>query len=275
MVTRKIFDCFLYDGEADCLDLRFSEQKDGVDVYLVFESSWSFTGKPKGLRFMRDAEERGWDLSRLRYFDVSELGFIADDAWATEALQRNYAHHTGDLLDDDDLFVYSDADEVISFAALQDLRKININMLPMGCALATSYLFLNYRLVQPTWVVESTWSIVLSKSLLRETTLFEWRFGAMAGRVPVKIMKNAGWHFSYLMNAEEVRGKLRKFSHTEFAYAADMDFDYMSIVNTGSDPLMRDGYKFEIVTPTLLPLAVLENSDRWSHHLLEFKAEAH
>ena len=48
---RKIFDCFLYNGEIDVLEIRLRELAEVVHRFVVVESDTTFSGLRKTLKF--------------------------------------------------------------------------------------------------------------------------------------------------------------------------------------------------------------------------------
>lgn len=64
----------------------------------------------------------------------------------------------------------------------------------------------------------------------------------MSDPTSADVVMNAGWKFSYLQNAEDIRTELRQFVHSEFSYLAESEINIENTVKSGSDLLERDGY---------------------------------
>jgi beta-1,4-mannosyl-glycoprotein beta-1,4-N-acetylglucosaminyltransferase len=52
----KIFDCFLYNGEDDLLNLRFNYLNSHVDYFVIVESCQTFQAKKKKFVFSKNSK---------------------------------------------------------------------------------------------------------------------------------------------------------------------------------------------------------------------------
>ncbi|WP_296800662.1 hypothetical protein [Variovorax sp.] len=71
--TRKVYDCFTYNGEADILAARLHELDEVVDCFVVVEADRSFTGVPKPLRFDAADPRIAAFLPRIRHVAVHDM----------------------------------------------------------------------------------------------------------------------------------------------------------------------------------------------------------
>jgi beta-1,4-mannosyl-glycoprotein beta-1,4-N-acetylglucosaminyltransferase len=89
---------------------------------------------------------------------------------------------------------------------------------------------------------------------------------AMREEKPGIKISNAGYHFTYLGNAEAVKTKVESFSHQEFNVPVVKDNIEWSIRNaiaTGRDLYGRPR-KFEVVGIETLPKYVQDNPEKFS-----------
>jgi hypothetical protein len=85
---RRVFDCALYNGEIDLLELRLEELDAHVDIFVVVEATKSFTGKKKARTLLDDWGRIRKFAPKLRY--VALRGFAgASGPWERETFQRN------------------------------------------------------------------------------------------------------------------------------------------------------------------------------------------
>lgn len=54
MVSKRLFDCFIFFNELDLLDLRLEESFEAVDYFVVCEASRTFRGATKELVFSQN-----------------------------------------------------------------------------------------------------------------------------------------------------------------------------------------------------------------------------
>jgi len=270
----KLVECFLYDGEHEAVGIRFQEHRSDIDEYWVIESDQTFTGFPKPLKFHSDAAKYGWDLSRVKVWDISSERKPSKDPWVHEYSSRDFVYYLSDDLRDCDLLLVSDADEIASNRAIQQIKELGSRSLPIRLGLHTSYLFLDYQLVEPQWVANCSWAYVISRQHLRYATASQWRLELQAGTFHGLLMPNSGWHFSYLGGVERIRKKLESFSHTEFSKEyIPIDLDVSQLVRKGADLLRRPGYRFDLVDLGMLPDCVIDDLGRFEHLLFHRSQE--
>ena len=99
-----IWDCFLYSGEKECLEIRREELKPLGVIHVLVQSFETFSGNEK----------------TVTYFSNNNRDLIAGllwklpigTAWEREAVQRNYIMNLLVGAQDDDIVIISDADEI-------------------------------------------------------------------------------------------------------------------------------------------------------------------
>ena len=117
----RIFDCVLYNGEIKALLLRLHELQDSVDVFVIVESTKTFSGEPKTLRLrVQWAKVRSF-ARKIRYVvSTDDVGHGC--ALDREGFQRNSILRG--LLDtvDSDLICISAVDEIPNANVIRQLR---------------------------------------------------------------------------------------------------------------------------------------------------------
>lgn len=197
-----IYDCFTYNGECDLLKIRCEELK-GLDVtHVLVESPWTFTGKPKDLKFPEVMS---------KFNDYNILYIVVEDmpnngnAWDNERWQRNAITRGIDNAKPDDLVIISDCDEIPNHHAILYYLA---NGWKESCALRMdmySY-YLNCLQGKGTWDMAR----IVRKSILDKATPDEIRNAGFQHSINI-----GGWHFTYQGGVNKIREKLESFSHTE------------------------------------------------------------
>ena len=87
----KVIDCFTFNGELDMLEFRLMELDDVVDVFILVESTRTFSGLPKDLHFHQNKKRFSKWLHKIHYHvvDDSPTGFSTEHTWFREGHQRN------------------------------------------------------------------------------------------------------------------------------------------------------------------------------------------
>ena len=116
----KIYDVITAFNELALVKLRMNILNESVDYFVINEATTTFTGQPKPLYF---AENRGmfkqWDDKIIHH--VFEENQPEWDQWDRDRIHKNAAIQALTNLEDDDIVLYSDADEI------PDFRNINLS----------------------------------------------------------------------------------------------------------------------------------------------------
>ncbi|MDG3041638.1 glycosyltransferase family 17 protein [Roseicyclus marinus] len=197
----RLIDCTLFFNEFRLLSLRLGILRDAVDRFVIVEGDRTFSGQPKPLRLRRWIMENEPDLAdRIVVIEVTD--FPANpNPWIAEAHQRNAAMRGLSDLCGDDVLMFFDVDEIPSVeAVLAGLPKDDLAAVEQDFY----YYFLNLH--RGKWARgTATYARNLTVSPQEARTLFHR-----------PIIAGGGWHFSYLMSAEDMVAKIRAFSHQEF-----------------------------------------------------------
>ena len=257
--TGRIFDCFMLYREIDLLEIRLNELYDHVDFFVIMESCRSFTGRENQPVFPSHAERFKKFRDKIRYIFIEEVpdsayednpmtpGTLTCEFWQRRQLIRGLAE-----AQEDDLIVYSDADEIPTSEALRRASFLLFSGEPMVL------LQQSWRLLYLDAVVPKPWrgSGVTTRRNLRnhfqdDINLLwapRWTNADMA------LVRNGGWHISFLGQAELIREKMRACGHPR------MQEEFLDALKDRC----FNGFKFEPRPGASLPQFVRNNSERWS-----------
>jgi len=138
----RMFDTFLYDGEADLLQHRLDQTYDLIDAFVLVEAHETFRGVPKAAHFRDQRARFAWASDKIRVVSLKRLGSPTESPWNREAFQRNaIALGLRDAAPEDIVFLL-DADEILSRALLTRLRQTGIDR-PHRLAMTRHYAYLD------------------------------------------------------------------------------------------------------------------------------------
>jgi beta-1,4-mannosyl-glycoprotein beta-1,4-N-acetylglucosaminyltransferase len=197
-----IYDCFLYNGEAELLDIRLNVLDTTVDHFVIVESDRTFTGKPKALRFPQQQAAFERFLPRITYVVASQP---YTDAWDNEHFARYQMLEGLKACQPDDVILICDLDEIPDPAqVLKYQHESGIKVFEMH----EYYYYLNCRsdvtCISARMLNYSDVLLSGGPHLVRQLSLY------------LKFVPNGGHHWSYLMTPEQIRKKIESFAHTEF-----------------------------------------------------------
>ncbi len=230
-----VYDCFTFFNELDLLEIRLHTLNDVVDRFVIAEATRTYSGKPKELIFQKNRERFKKFAEKIVYIAVDDLMSeeeIAKDnynlPWVNENRQRNSLIKALYNIAQTDVIIVSDLDEIprpekVSMAV--ELAKRG-EIVRFEQALYVYYLnFKDYR--NPYWYLGSialSWKTFCESDRLNAVKCDRYTVKSECeGRViqkvrflkPTKILRQAGWHFTYMGGAKKIREKIISFSHQE------------------------------------------------------------
>ncbi|MCR6479460.1 hypothetical protein NU688_25100 [Variovorax sp. ZS18.2.2] len=263
---RRVYDCALYNGEADVLAIRLHELDEVVDWFVIVEGTRTFSGLEKPVSFDPSDPRIARFLPRIRHVVVDDLP-LEGDAWSRETFQRNAVlrglHDAGP----DDLILMCDVDEIPRATVVKRMRDER-TLDTYGFVLDMYYFYANYCNVEGPEAV-AVWGVAATGARLATTTPDRLRYEVSRGAVPACIIRGAGWHLSFLMDDAAVRRKIGAFSHQEYNTAAFLEsMDIPALVAAGGDLFSRPGFVWRIVERENAPVWLLSQPSL-SHLFIE------
>jgi beta-1,4-mannosyl-glycoprotein beta-1,4-N-acetylglucosaminyltransferase len=255
----KIYDCFTFYNELDLLEIRLNELNDVVDKFVLVEAERSHQNKPKPLYFEENKNRYKQFLDKIIHIVVKAEEFVDTHTWYNERLQRNKICDGLVDLNDDDLLIISDLDEIPTKQSI--IVAKNNNVFPAVFEQLYHYYYLN----TPMIVNNSYYnygSVMLKKhDFLKNTELV---------RQPIKhtfhIIKNGGWHCTFLGNSDKVFDKIHNYAHNEFNFLDKNTVD--NRLAELKDPFGRENYKLICVNNfDYLPEYVKINLDKFKNYI--------
>ena len=195
-----IYDCFLFFNELDLLEIRLNELKNIVDVFVLCESTTTFTGKPKPLYFELE-KDRFKDFNIIHLVHTGVVG--VDDAWYNEINQRNFLIHGIQDCNPNDYIILSDVDEIPNAKALSRLTG-DFHSLGM----TTHMYYLNCVSTQAWHHAKYFKYGAVNNRVLNEIRMLH-------DALPDTKIENCGTHFANIGGIEQLQRKLNSFSHQE------------------------------------------------------------
>ena len=251
-----VYDIFSFNNELDLLDIRLNTLKDIVDIFILTESAYTFSGKKKPLYFRENYE-------RFKYTNCKVMNIVIDGSMpfkkhtfnkkerrTNEYVQRNIFSNHVEFNDDDVLFI-GDVDE-IPHPHIVDVINEGFNQ-PIRLKQKFYYYYMNCR-CEDDWVTGT----VLLKG--KDFTNFD----DIRRRGIGLIAEPGGWHFSYLGDIEEKIGNLVEVEFDLDKYRDEYWIKYC--VENGVDLFERD-IKWYFEDTTDLPQYVKDNMDKFDKYI--------
>lgn len=215
-----IYDCFTFYDELDLLEIRLETLSSYVDYFVLVEATQTFSGQPKPLYFSLNRKRFSKFLDRIIPVTVDDLNqapIITNQApfnkielfqqnpaiWSKEFYQRNCLTRALVKSKDDDLILIGDVDEIPNPPTI---KTVKFSPKPTIFEQDFYYYYLNCQ--SPENKINGTRGVY--KKFL--TTPQEIRIQTAKTS---HVIKNGGWHFSYLGGFPQIINKIKSYSHQE------------------------------------------------------------
>lgn len=280
----KVFDSFIFFNELDLLDLRLNILNDVVDYFVLTESPFTVSGNEKPLFYQENKDRFGKFNDKIIHNITEEIPndfiqylvkkpFHTDYSTTDESgtkyidlpirFQRAVYNRECSAYglvkagaSDDDIVMTSDADEIINPYVIDDLDWFDptCNYVALQRAF---YFKLNY-LYEENWKGTRLSTFKHLKTTTVDRLRTDWR--------KAYLIENAGWHFSFLGDADNVRLKLASYEHTENNISSNVD-NMEQRIEEGLDPIGRSNRLNAVPIDDSYPEYIINNQEKYAEYI--------
>jgi beta-1,4-mannosyl-glycoprotein beta-1,4-N-acetylglucosaminyltransferase len=267
-----ITDFTIINNELDILEVRLKYLSNIVDKFVICESDYTFSGKPKPYNL-----EGNWDRfkpfhDKINYIQIEQNPslyeyrdvntYTPDNApWKMEYEMRNGLAYGYDLVKPDSICLLGDVDEIPSINLIKNYIKVN-SFQELSIIMNFHAFFFNFK---NTKGPDCMWG---GTKILRGSTLFNSTPQQIRDRrnnTPYTICPTS-YHFSWMGGIEAIQNKILSFSHTEFNRPEILDSNAISqAIEEGKDVLQRPGVSYEKVDMNVFPPDLKEILTQYPH----------
>jgi len=258
-----IYDCFPFHNELDILEIRLHELDGVADRFVLAEAPLTHSGKPKPLHFAENRARFAKFLDRIVHVVVEDFPpadmAVPGESWKYERHQRDALSRGLVGLSDGDVVITSDVDEVPRAEAVRAYRP-EMGLVGLGQSMHTYWLNMACR------EAEYAWCKMLPGAMAKSMTHCQIRY------TPGTVVKNGGWHFSFMGRVSDVVEKIESWAHQEYNIPRCKDAAKIaSDMERGVDPHGRAAtYRLEPLDGTY-PRHVLANKARYARLIKEIR----
>jgi len=290
-----IYDCFTFFNELELLELRLNELSGVVDKFVLVEATKTHFGLPKPLNFAENRQRFSAFLDRIIHVVVDDdmpTGDGARDHWKRERFQRNAIGRGLKNCLPQDIVMVSDIDEIPNVQTVaqfcrtlhyQDNLLSNIIHTAFNSRL-TRFLFhrkcLRHFLRKNNpfvWKLEQHPCSFFLNRTGRDTAwwygtkIMHYRDFSVADEMRYsgyKIIKNGGWHFTYMGDANRIKSKVAAMAHQEINTPEMIEqFTEQTTMAKVAHELEQGNIK--LIPHSELPNYVIEHPEKFSGWLID------
>lgn len=229
----EVYDCFMFNDELDILDIRLDELNDVVDKFVLVEATLTHSGKPKPLYFNRNKQKYQKYLDKIIHIIVDDFP-ETEDPWVRERYQREQISKGLANCNDNDIILTGDADEIPRKHIVESYRT---EQGLIGLELDYSFYYLNcVRQKKGT-----THYRISPYSIIKETGHCNARYAE------VPLIKDAGWHFSFIGDINQIIKKFESYAHQEYNNDYWKDPARLQSLIDNAGDILEKGMEFKYV----------------------------
>lgn len=204
-VKPSVYDCIPLFNELDLLELRLNELNSVVDRFIIVEATLTHGGQPKPLNFDLNKERFAKFLHKISYVVVND--YVAMDSWSIERHQRDCIMRAMSGVQDNSIVIISDLDEIPKAEKVREYIDKDCKEI-MSFEQNLYYYYLNCK-SKDFW----QWSKICRFKDVREKTPCGIRYHEVTEDT---LIKDAGWHFSYIGGIDKIIEKIHATAHQEY-----------------------------------------------------------
>lgn len=210
----KIYDCITYFDEDLILKIRLNVLYNFVDKFIISEGAFNHRGIKRKLHFNIDNFKEF--SKKIIYVPVENFPNL-NNPWDMLKYQRNSSNKFLDNLDKNDYVIVSDVDEIPNPSKILEFINSNNNI---G---VFEQLMFYYKLnilneTSPLWHGSKICKYKYFKSpeWLRAYKSKQYPWWRIDKPKNLNILKDGGWHYSFLYNLEGIIKKISSYQHSEY-----------------------------------------------------------
>ena len=207
----KIFDCFLYNNEDLILDIRLNSLDKHIYKFVIIESKFDHQGNEKKINFKIENFQKFKD--KIIYLIIEKFPNNLSN-WGRENYQREFILNGLINAENDDYIMISDIDEIPNISNLNLIENHKFSVFEqkmfyykINLQNKTEPLWYGSRICKKKYLKSPQW---LRDQKVKKVPF--WKFY----KVRWNVIKNGGWHFSFLMSPDQIRLKLNSYAHAEY-----------------------------------------------------------
>ena len=269
----KIYDCVCYFDEDLILDIRLNILNEYVDKFIILESKETHQGQSKKLNFNINRFKKF--KKKINYFVLDKIEIVPNYkphkpcsiGHIRDQHQRNYLANCITDAQTSDWIMISDIDEIPNPNKIFDFN-------PKKKFAIFEQRHFNYKLnlINTTRTKWFGTRICVKKFLtspqelrneIDKTTFFKRIFFGKN-----QIIKNGGWHFSYIKNAKGIQKKIKAFAHIEENIKSNTNLDNIKYKIKNNLDIFNRNYKYRKTSLSQLPLYIKKNKKKFSKFII-------
>ena len=248
----KLIDCFMYFDEDLILEIRLNTLNNIVDKFVIAEATRDHAGNVKKLNF--DIKKFDKFKDKIEYLIIDDLPINVKskkknwhdnhlrDQYQRNSLERGYRN-----CDPDDLIMISDIDEIPDPYKIKefDIKKRYACLIQKNFQSKLNLLNITDKNWPGTKICQK--KFLKSPQWLRNLKTKKRPFWKFFKDKEPQLIKDGGWHFSFLKKPSLIKKKIISYSHQEFNQPEFIDEKNIRLKIDRHEDLFNRNMKYKVI----------------------------
>lgn len=255
-----IYDCFTFYNELDLLEIRLNMLNHVVDKFVLIESNRTYTNVKKPLYYNENKKRYKEFQDKIIHVAVKDSPNVSHP-WIIEHFLMAAAIRGLRNAKKNDTILVSNLDEIPDPSKVVEFRnkKGKLKVFEQHFF----YYFLNFASTNRKW---------LGTKMLSYADFLTYQDAYVVRHSPNSlIIKNGGWHFSYMGGIKKIREKMATGSHQEFNNDKYNTKEKIMQAIIEKRDFLNHGDKFDHIDMSELPEYIRQNVKKYKFMLIDEK----
>lgn len=251
-ITQMVFDCFTFYNELDILEIRLNMLDGYVDKFVLIESDKTYTNVKKPLYYQENKMRYKKFHNKLIHVVVRDSPNVSHP-WIIEHFLMAATKRGLTNAKPNDTIIVSNLDEIPNPKKILEYKNKPGKMKVFEQEFF--YYYLNFRSTNRKW---------LGPKMLKYKDFLNYQDAYVIRHSPNDvIIKEGGWHFSYMGGIKKIREKMATGSHQEFNNDRYNTKEKILRAMLEKKDFLNHGDKFDIIPTGELPDYILANMKKY------------
>lgn len=247
-----VFDCFTFYNELDVLEIRLNMLNDVVDKFVLIESTRTYTNQEKPLYYLENKEKYKKFHDKIIHIVVRDSPNVSHP-WIIEHFLMAASIRGLKKAKPNDIVIVSNLDEIPNPEKILEFKNKPGRMKVFEQEFF--YYYLNFRSINRKW---------LGPKMLKFKDFIKYQDAYVIRHSPNDVViKNGGWHFSYMGGIKKIREKMATGSHQEFNNDKYNTKEKIIKAMLEKRDFLGHGDKFDIIPVSKLPDYIQKNLKKY------------
>ena len=274
-----IYDCFPFFNELDILEIRLNTLYETVDYFVITEANKTHTGSEKEYIFEQNKERFTKFLNKIIYIKIDDFPDLESsktssdgNKWLYENYQRDAIMRGLENCKPDDIVIISDCDEIPNPEAIKKYKDGICSLMQLRFGFNYNSLYITIPFCKSAKICKYKELINPKKKIKEKDKKYclysKYGLPTYLRFVKGRIIKNGGWHFSYIGNVKSIKYKMNSIVEQQVnTINNNTDSALLRKIQNNEDILERGDIFANLVISDIFPDYFVSNAEKYTEYI--------